>query len=124
MISGPITLTIETVPYSLVKINQDNQGSKFFARSTDGTKRVTLVITHSYPSSGSDKDEVHFARVDLETYDAEGVFLRNTAVWFVFKTVKGAVQDTAELASVYESLTTALAASTNALRDQILNREP
>jgi hypothetical protein len=125
MIAGPISVTVEAVPYVMDKINQDNQAGTFFARAADGLTSLTLQVKHTYPAAGSTSEESHLVRCDFVTYDTDlTTVLRTTSAWMVLKTGAGSVQDTAEIKSLYLGLVAAMAATSDALTDQVLSRQP
>lgn len=51
MFANTLTLTIDTIPYSLLRRNQDNNGSLYEYK--DDVRRITMKIRHSTDGSGS-----------------------------------------------------------------------
>lgn len=89
MLTTPQTLTIGAVSYTLHRMNQDNYSSKYFGKAPDGLSQVTMTIAHTVPTKKGSGGESHLVRLDVEQFDANGVYLRTASSWQVIKTFDG-----------------------------------
>lgn len=82
--SDPIVLTYNSASKSLVKVNQDNRGAEYFL--DDGVNKFTLAIKHQITPKTSKTGESHLARLDVERFSAEGIYLRTDSIWVSIRT--------------------------------------
>lgn len=121
MLSSPINLTYKAATVALQRINQDNFSSKFFGKTADGLEHITLTVQHTIPKKAGGAGESHMARLDVQTFDATGTYVRTSSPWFVIRTNDATQNDAASLdASV--ALCAFLTASSNANLLAILAR--
>lgn len=78
MFADPFVLTYDSVARNLNRVNQDNRSSEYYL--DDGTEKFTLQVKHTVPARGKAK-ESHLLRLDVEHYDANGVYLHTTSAW-------------------------------------------
>lgn len=102
----------------LVRTNQDAGGSTYFFRGS--SLDVTMNIKHTYPAARTSGEESHLVRMDVQSYDAEGVLIRTTSAWTVI-TTRGGAQDTTVASNIHKALTEFLAVS--GVKAAILARE-
>jgi hypothetical protein len=110
MLTSPITATYDSESISLNRINQDNYSAEYFGQTAAGTERITLKVAHTIPKRGGDQ-ESHLVRVDVEHFDAEGVYSHTSSAWDVIKTFDG-VQVAADSILAYDLLVDILDSST------------
>jgi len=94
------TLSIDygaTVGITLTRVNQDNFSSKYYGE--DGNQKFNLSVKHQIPERGL-AGESHLVRLDVEHYDAEGVYIRTSSAWTVIKTFDGTQDSTASVNTV------------------------
>lgn len=107
MFADPLTITYNAVSKSLVRVNQDGNGSDYFL--DDGTEKFSASIRHTIPPRGG-SGESHMLRLDVDHHDAEGVFLRRVSTWTVIKTFDN-TQDKVKADDAAEALAGLLTAS-------------
>lgn len=100
----------------LTRINQDTFGSQYYGES--GDMKFSLNIKHTIPPRGQ-AGESHMVRLDVEHYDAQGIYLRTSSAWTVIKTFDS-IQSSADSSDTYDGLT-GLVNST--LAGRIIGRE-
>jgi hypothetical protein len=108
MFADPFAITYNAVTKNLNRINQDNRGSDYYL--DDGQDKYSMSIRHNIPSRGG-SGESHHLRLDIERFDADGIYLRTDSVWVVAKTTDG-VQSTTDLDHLTDSLAAALDSTT------------
>lgn len=92
MAASVIQLSYNSTTVNLTLVNQDNYGAEYYGET--GTKRLTCKVNHTIQPAGV-PGESHLLRLNIEEYDAEGVYLRTSSAWSVVRT-DGGVQDSAE----------------------------
>lgn len=117
MLDNTISITHNAVSVTLTRVNQDNYSSKYFGELANGDK-VTLSVAHTIPSRGA-AGESHLVRLDIEHYDAEGVYQRTSSAWTVVKTFDG-IQDSVECGYAADAL---VGLTTSAFLAKVLGRE-
>lgn len=84
MFADPITITVNAVAKSLVKINQDSYGSEYFLRETTQEFRLKIRNTTFTPKGGrvTDRHNVEFTNV---VYGTETVPQKVRKAYSVFE---------------------------------------
>lgn len=121
MLTTPQTLTIGAASVTLNRMNQDNFSAKYFGKSTDNLMAVTMTIAHTIPSKKGGGGESHLVRIDVESFDANGVYLRTASAWQVIKTFDGTQNDDLS-EDVATALCSFLSASSSANIIAVLDR--
>lgn len=122
MLGDPLSVTVGSDTISLARINNDNFAATYYGVSTDGLRRYTMTTKHTIPT-GNQVAESHLIRLDRETVDSNGVYVRTDTVWFVPK-CSGAAQIAGNLIDMYTGLTGLMEASSNDILTKLLNRNP
>lgn len=117
MLDNTLTLTFDTTDVVLTRVTDQNYSSTY--RGESGSNKFTLKFSHTIPDRGS-AGESHLVRLDVEHYDAEGVYLRTSSAWTVIKTFDG-TQDSAACAHVVAALQDFTAVAANIAR--VINGE-
>lgn len=104
MLGSTITLAVNAVNKVLVRVNDSEpyQSSYFLE---DGDHDITLTIKHQIPSLRAAGKESHLVRLDVVSYDAEGVVIRKQSTWTVLETALGR-QDSTNLGYYFAALAT------------------
>jgi len=102
MIGETVSVTINAVPYTLNRINQDNYAAEYFMR--DATQEVTLRIRHQNESvkPGNVAFERHQIDLSRKVYATATTEEKSYQAYTVIRLPKGGDPDAAE------QLTTAL----------------
>lgn len=100
MLDNQLTVTFGATPVTVTRVNQDNFGSTYYGEN--GDEKVTLTFAHTIPPRGQ-PNESHLVRLNVEHYDAEGIYLRTSSAWTVIKTFDG-IQDSAKSAECANAL--------------------
>lgn len=84
MFADPITITVNAVAKSLVKINQDSYGSEYFLREATQEFRLRIRNTTFTPKGGriTDRHNVEFTNV---VYATETVASKTRKAYSVFE---------------------------------------
>lgn len=90
MLGNTAAITYNAVAKTLSRIRDDGYTAEYYLDG--GTEKFTLSIKHTIPPRG-EPNESHSVKLDVDHYDANGVFLRQVSTWMSMKTFK-AVQDT------------------------------
>lgn len=117
MLSSPISITYDGASVSMKRINQDNYSSEYYGKNAAGDAHLTLSVKHTIPARG-DSGESHLIRLDVEHFDADGVYERTVSVWNVMKTTDG-TQDDVALTDAQDALT----ALVPTIDDSVIGRE-
>lgn len=104
MLVDPLPITYNSVVKNLVRVNQDNYGSEYYLE--DGQVRYRLTVKHTIPATGQ-PGESHLCRLDVEHYDANGVYIRTSSAWGVIRT-DGGIQDSTSSSRAALALQTAM----------------
>lgn len=116
MLDNTLTITLGGASVVLTRVDQSNFVSTYFGQ--DGDDKVSLSVRHQIPSRGG-SNESHLVRLDVEHYDALGVYIRQSSAWTVIKTFDG-VQDQSDSEEAVAALT-GLTDST--FTSKLINRE-
>lgn len=114
------TLTIDYGAHTgtvLTRIREEGYGSEYYGEA--GVYKFTLTVKHTVPARGQ-PGESHLVRLDVEHYDADGLYLRTSSAWLVIKTFDG-VQDSGESSDTVLALQDFTGVSTNI--DKVVARE-
>jgi hypothetical protein len=87
MLDNTLTITYDSTAVTMTKVAEQNFSSKYFGEN--GNDKLTMSVSHTIPARGS-AGESHLVRLDVEHYDAEGLYLRTTSAWTVIKTFDSA----------------------------------
>lgn len=89
MLGSTITLSINAVNKVLSRVNDSEPYTAIYFLE-DGLVDYELKITHTVPKTrNSGTKESHLVRLDVYTYDSEGILLRKQSTWTVFETGTG-----------------------------------
>lgn len=94
MLTNTITIDLGNDEVVLTKINQDNYGSEYYAKTSAG-EAVTMTIAHTLPKQRGRGGESHLVKLSVEHFDDEGVYQRTSTAWTVIKTFDGVQDDDA-----------------------------
>lgn len=83
MLADPLSITYNAVAISMKKIKEQNGASTYYAEN--GGRKFTLDFSHTIPATGKG-GESHLAKLTVEHFDANGIFLRSVSAWTVVKT--------------------------------------
>lgn len=100
MLSNTLDVTYNAATKTLSRIKDDGYSSEYYL--DDGTEKYSLSVKHTIPARGA-PGESHLIRLDVEHYDANGVFLRTSSAWSVIKTFDN-TQDTTNANRVANAL--------------------
>jgi hypothetical protein len=89
MLGTTQSITYNAVAKVLSRIADDGFSAQYYLDG--GTEKFTLTVRHSIPGRGG-SGEAHTAKLDVDHYDANGVFLRQVSSWLSMKTFEN-VQD-------------------------------
>lgn len=115
MLADTLSITYNAVAVTLNKISEQNYTSTYFAEN--GGNKFTLNVKHTIPQKGGE-GESHLVKLDVEYFDAQGVYLRTISVWTVIKTFDG-VQNSVDALRAVNAL---VALTTSAFNDKIIGR--
>lgn len=116
MLADPLSITYNAVAISMKKIKEANGASQYYAEN--GGRKFTLDFSHTIPPNGKG-GESHLAKLTVEHFDANGIFLRSVSPWSVVKTF-----DQPQVAADAEYAARALRdLLTNAVITQLVGRE-
>jgi len=89
MLGSTITLSINAVNKVLARVNDSEPyTSNYFLE--DGLVDYELKITHTVPKNrNSGTKESHLVRLDVTTYDSDGILIRKQSTWTVMETSTG-----------------------------------
>jgi hypothetical protein len=116
MFADPLAITYNAAAKNLNRINQDGYTSEYFLDGT--TLKFTASVKHTIPAKGG-SGESHMLRLDVDTYDASGVYVRRCSAWVVAKTFDNS-QNSTDLGYALDALITALTTTNKA---KLLGRE-
>jgi len=116
LFADPLAITYNAVAKNLPRINQDGYTSEYFLDGT--TVRYTATVKHTIPQKGG-SGESHLMRLDVDTYDGSGVYVRRSSSWVVVKTFDNS-QDTTVAGYTLDALISAL---TTTNKTKLLGRE-
>jgi hypothetical protein len=120
MFTDPISTTLDAVSVDLKRINQDNNGSTYFARIAEDdpipASDVTMRIAHSEEGKTSDRKERHRVDVTRTYFPTDGSPSYTVQAYCHMIHPKGL--ETAELLDLATSLTTFVAAEADDLIDR------
>jgi hypothetical protein len=97
MLDNTLTITYDASSITMTRVNQDNYSSEYFGEDTQ--MKLTLTFKHTIPARGT-PGESHLVRLDIEHYDADGVYESTSSAWTVLKTFDGIQDSTALLHTV------------------------
>lgn len=118
----PLSITVGADVFALPRtFGPDGRRAQYEGFKADGTRSLTATISHTVPTTPGGP-ESHMFRCDLQNFDSNGLALRKSMCWFVWKT-SGAAQNPGELYDLFEAMKTNLAATTNTNRNAIIARE-
>lgn len=89
MLGTTQSITYNAVAKVLSRVQDDGYSALYYLDG--GTEKFTLKVQHVIPGRG-EAGETHTAKLDVDHYDANGVFLRQVSCWMTMKTFL-AVQD-------------------------------
>jgi hypothetical protein len=88
MLGSTITLSVNSVNKVLTRVNDSEPyTSNYFLE--DGLDEYELKITHTVPKTRGASKESHLVRLDVTTYDSDGVIVRKQSSWTVMETSTG-----------------------------------
>lgn len=120
MFTDPIATTLDTVSVDLGRVNQDNNGSTYFARIAENgsvpASDVSMKIGHSEEGKTSDRKERHKVDIVRTYFPTDGSPSYTVQVYCHMIHPKGL--KTAELEDLATSLTTFVAAEADDLIDK------
>lgn len=96
MFDSTETVTYNSVGKALVRQTSTGPYKIKYGFDDAVTETFHLRLEHNVPTSPALGGATHMARLDIERFDAEGVYLRTDSAWLVLKTT-GAVQNSAEM---------------------------
>nr|APG77045.1 hypothetical protein [Beihai levi-like virus 8] len=91
MLDNTLTITYDTTPVTLTRVAEQNFSSTYYGEN--GNDKLTMSVNHTIPARGG-TGESHLVRLNVEHYDAEGVYLRTSSAWTVIKTFDGVQNST------------------------------
>lgn len=86
MLDNTLTITYDAASVVMTRVAEQNFSSKYYGEN--GNDKLNLTVKHDIPARGN-AGESHLVRLDVEHYDAEGVYLRTSSAWTVIKTFDG-----------------------------------
>lgn len=92
MLDNSYSITFNATSVTLTKVRENDYTSEY--RGEDGQYKFVMSVKHQIVPRGTFGDS-HMIRLDVEKYDAEGIYVRTTSYWRVIKTFDNS-QDAAD----------------------------
>lgn len=89
--SDPLSITYNAAAKATVRVNQDANGSDFYLDG--GTAKYSISIRHTRPNKVG-IGESHMVRLDVDEFDANGIYVRRGSVWLAAKSYDQAQNST------------------------------
>jgi hypothetical protein len=116
MLANTLTITYNAVSVTLTRATEANYQSSYFGENAGN--KFTLEIKHIVPARGS-AGEAHTAKLTVEYFDANGVYLRSESAWQTIKTFDQS-QNSVTVSRTAKALSGLM---TSAFVDQLVARE-